>query len=182
MGKSTYPKYMDQVARISAETAVQAAMDYLEKQEKERKRQRVDRRLRNTKLLLVNYRGFKLHYQDLKDEIGILVDVDLLDDLDSEEHLVESIKKSKQRTLAMVNFIDRMLVVYKAVCEASDKFDEKRKYQTIEKLYISEEKFTPEMVAECHKTDVRTVYRDVKDAVKTLSVLIFGVDGIRFEE
>lgn len=170
---------IEQVAKISAETAVQTAFEYLEKtklQEHENKR---DRRLRNTKLLLRNYRSFKLHCIDIQVELENDRAMEVMDELEQDDFAVEAIRRSKERTLAMVRFIDQMLQVYKVICEQSDKTEDKRKYETIYHLYISNDKKTYEQIAECQEIASRTVHRDVTDAVKTLSVLVFGVDGIR---
>lgn len=169
---------IEQVAKISAETAVQTALDYLEKtkiQEHENKR---DRRLRNTKLLLRNYRSFKLHCIDIQVELDDRA-MEVMDELEQNDFAVDAIRRSKERTVAMVRFIDQMLHVYKVICEQSDKTEDQRKYETICEMYINKEKKTAEQIAECQKTNVRTVYRDVNEAVKTLSILVFGVDGIR---
>ncbi|MGN7309902.1 hypothetical protein ACTHQ4_02280 [Alkalicoccobacillus gibsonii] len=169
-----------EVARISAETAVKAALEYIEQEKVKVEKQRKDFRLRNTKLLLKNYRSFIIHGEDLKTELDELdVPEDVFEELHSNEFVVESIKKSKKRTLAMIKFMDQMLQVYRVLCEETGKEEDVRRYKTIHKMYIAEEKFSVENIAECHKTNVRTVYRDVNEAVKTLSVLVFGVDGVK---
>lgn len=177
MANNANEELINQIVKV----AVQTAIDYMEQKIKEDRKKRVDRRLRNTKLLLINYKNFKLHCSDIKDELTKLDDPDLLDNLDTEELVIESIKRSKQRTLVMVRFIDRMLEIYKRLALTSSKPEEKRRYETIYKLFITEEEFTAEMVAKCHNVDKRTVHRDVKDAVESLSALIFGIDSIRFD-
>jgi hypothetical protein len=172
-------KLLEQVAKISAETAVQAALDYLEKEKQKQQKAKRDRRLRNTKLLLKHYRSFVLHCQDAKAELERLADPKVLNDLDTDEFAVESIKRSKERTLAMVKFINQMLEVYRIFCERSGRPEEIRRYNTIHMMYIANEKSTAEQIAERHKIDVRTVYKDVNKACEALSALIFGVDGIR---
>ncbi len=138
--------------------------------------------MRNTKLLLKNYRSFSLHCADLEKEVSILNKEEVVDSLDSDDFAVEAIKRSKQRTITMVNFINQMLEVYEIMCERSGRAEEMRRYQTIYHLYISDERLTAEEVADCHKTNVRTVYRDANEAVKTLSILVFGVDGIKLNK
>ncbi|MCR8979488.1 hypothetical protein [Brevibacillus laterosporus] len=172
---------IEKITKLSAEIAIKAAMDHLEKEKKKQLKVKKDWRLRNTKLLLKNYRSFVSHSRKIENEIELLKRAEVLDELYTEDFAVESIKRSKQRTKVMVEFIRRMLNVYKDMCEQSGKTEEIRRYQIIHALYISEQKQEIEAVAKCHKIDVRTVYRDIKEAVKTLSVLVFGVDGIRLE-
>ena len=174
----TDQKLVEKVAAIAAEKA----LEFLEKEKERRQKQKRDRRLRNTKLLLKNYRAFKLHCQDVKEELEKLQDPEFLEELDADEFAIESIKRSKERTLAMVRFIDQMLLVYRIVCEQSGKPEDLRRYQTVYWMYIADEKKTADEIAEGHNIDRRTVYKDINNACQALSALIFGVDGIRMIE
>lgn len=170
---------IEQVAKISAEIAAKEAIEHLEKIRQEEQKIKRDRRLRNTRLLLRNYRSFKHHCEDIKMELDVIASNEILEEIETDEFAVESIKRSKKRTLAMVQFIDQMLTVYKIICEQSEKQEDLRRYLTVYDLYISDKRKTHKEVAECHNVHIRTVSRDVNEAVKTLSVLLFGVDGIR---
>ncbi|AUM64304.1 hypothetical protein C0R09_07030 [Brevibacillus laterosporus] len=172
---------IEQVTKLSAEIAIKAAMDHLEKEKRKQEKAKKDWRLRNTRLLLKNYRSFVAHCGKIDREIDSIQKAEALDELYTEGFTVESIKRSKQRTKAMVEFMQRMLDVYMFMCEQSKLTEEKRRYQVIHALYLSDKKMTAKEIAKCHKIESRTVYRDVTEAVKTLSVLIFGVDGIHFE-
>lgn len=172
----------EEIARIASLVAIQ---EY-ERQRQEGEKKKFDRRLHNTKLLLKNYRSFKRHYFEVRDELIELENADDdfegdLDYLDSDEFALESIKRSKKRTLAMIRFIDRMLEVYEVLCQKDTETVSRRYFDTIKKLYIDESKMTFEQVAECHHVHARTVRRDVEEAIKALTALIFGVDGIRFK-
>ncbi len=171
------PETVEQISKAAA----QAALEFMEKERQRQKKAKKDWRRRNTKLLLKNYRGFVKHSQEAQEKFEVTRWDDSLEDLFTEEFAIESIRKSKARTQAMVRFIERMLTAYKAICEATGKPEDVRRYQVIDAMYISDKNMSPEEIAECHKIDVRTVYRDVTDACEALSVLIFGVDAIQFE-
>jgi hypothetical protein len=172
-------KLLEQVAKVSAETAVKTALEYMEQKQLKEQKNRRDIRLRNTKLLLKNYRSFVLHSKDLQIELDELeVPDDVFEEMHSNELVVESIKRSKKRTLAMVKFIDQMLRVYRVLCEESGRDEEVRKYKTIYYLYISQERLSAEEVSERHNIDKRTVYKDVNKAAEVLSSLVFGIDSI----
>ena len=170
---------MSDVAKLAAEIATQAAMEYLETERKRQTKRKKDWRLRNTKLLLRHYRSFVEHSSEV--QVSPLESAEVLEELYSEEFVVESIRRSKQRTRAMVQFIQQMLQTYRIMCERSGKEEEMRRFQVLHAMYISDEVTTIEMIAECHFVDARTIYRDINDGAKTLSVLIFGVDGLRWE-
>lgn len=171
------PEMIEEITRA----AVQAAMEF---QVKERQKQQTnrDRRLRNIKLLLKNYRNFKKHCDTLTVELDNLDDAWMLNELGAEELALDSIKRSKVRTRAMVKFIDRMIAVYRIICEQSGREEDKRIFQSVHLLYLDEERSTAKEIAKCHKTDTRTVYRDVDKACEALASLIFGIDSIRFVE
>jgi hypothetical protein len=169
-------KEIEQVASV----AVRTALEFLEKEKEIKKKAEHDRRLRNVKMLLRNYRSFKLHYDTTQEDLKKFDEYLELDEFGDNELAIEAIKRSKMRTLAMVKFIDKMMGIYKIMCEQSEKEEDRRIYQSIYFLYISEIKFSAKDISERHNTDPRTVYKDVEKACKTLSALIFGVDSIRF--
>lgn len=172
-------KLSEKQLEVITKTAAVAALEHLEKEKQKQQKERYDRRLRNVKLLLRNYRSFAAHVAEIKMDINELDEKLELEELDLDEYAIRAIKKSKEKTLALVVFLNKMLKVYETMCEQSDNTEDIRKYATIYHLYISDDKKTYEQIAECHFTNVRTVYRDVADATKTISVLVFGVDGIR---
>lgn len=160
-----------------AEIAARVAIEYVQKeQERNRKSQR-DRRLRNTRLLLKNYRRFAVHASTLKielSEIDMLEQADMLD----QDFAIESIKRSKERTLAIVKFVDQMLKVYRLLCESTGRAEDMRRYETVYQMYIAPNKMTADEIAECHSVDRSTVFRDIKAATNALTALFFGVDGV----
>lgn len=168
------------ISGVAAEKAAKAALEYLEKEKQNQEKKIHDRRLRNIKLLLRNYRTFKKHCEDVKADISSLNEKINADFLDSDEFKIQSIIKSKQRTLLMVNYVDKALRVYKSMCQESSDSEDQRRYQVIYEMYITEEKVNADELAIRHYVHKRTIYKDVDNACKTLAVLMFGVDGVRF--
>lgn len=167
---------------IIARTASVVAIEQYKQETQLQEKQRHDRRLRNVKLLLRNYRSFVKHAADIRNDI-VKIDRKLaMNELDTDEFAVEAIKRSKKRTLALIKFIDRMLNVYKEMCEEAPTEEEARRYQTIYHLYISPEKKTHAEISEFQFLTERTVYNDAKKAYEDMTVLIFGVDGLRFQQ
>ncbi len=168
---------IDQIAKAAA----QVALEYLDKEKQRRQKVKRDQRLRNTKLLLKNYRSFVAHCEELQDKMTAIQEAETLNELHSEEYAIESISRSKKRTMVMTRFIQQMVEVYGRMCEASGSPEDGRRHKIIYALYISEEKKTVEELAEFHKVEVRTIYNDINNAAKTLSILVFGVDGLQFD-
>lgn len=163
------------------EVIARTTIEYLEEERKKQEKIKHDRRLRNIKLLLRNYRAFVNHCEDIKLEINQLNKKLELDEIDTDEFAIRSILNSKERTLAMVKYINKTLEVYRILCEKSDDPEELRRYRIIYGLYISDEKKTAKDLAEGHSVHPRTIYKDIDRACETLVVLMFGVDGLKLK-
>ncbi|MGM8213553.1 hypothetical protein ACLIBH_12320 [Virgibacillus sp. W0430] len=167
--------------KLITETASQEAIRAYREHSKKQQKEKYDRRLRNIKLLLRNYRSFKKHCQDIKLEIDEINERLEFVTIDSNEFKLESIKRSKEKTLIMVKYIEKMMNVYKVLCDQSEDPEEIRRHNVVYDLYVSNVKKTVEEVAKCQNVVPRTVYRDIDKACESLVVLMFGVDGVKFK-
>lgn len=166
---------------IVTQAAIAAALEYLAAETQKQQKFKQDKRLRNTKLLLKHYRSFVAHGESLQSKLNAIEEAETLNELHVEEFAVEAIRRSERRTLVMVRFIQQMLAVYRSMCESSPQAEDMRRYRVIEALYISDKMTTAEKLAEQVGVEPRTIYNDINNACKVLSVLMFGVDGIRLE-
>jgi len=166
---------------------IKAAMDYLAEEREKSRKSRYDRRLHNTRLLLKNYRLFKKHAEGAIYNAKQVREsaIDILDGLDdtmlNDNAYVEGIKKSQQRTIVILHHIEEMLNFYRISCEQSGKPEEMRRYRVIMAMYIDDQKITAQQIAENECIENRTIYKDITNAVKPLSALIFGIDGLNVE-
>lgn len=174
-------KLSEKHIEIISKAAAQAAFEHLEKERHKQEKQKYDRRLRNIRLLLKNYRSLVKHCEGVRLEIKKIDEKLALDLLDSDEFTLESIKTSKKKTLATIKFISRMVKVYGKMCEEESE-EAVRRYQTIYHMYISEKRISAKEIATCHKVEERTVYRDITNSLEPLSVLMFGIDAINIKE
>lgn len=163
-------------------TEVAHTVDGMMVGQRKSEKEKIDRRLHNTDLLLRNYRTLKASYENAvyKSKEGEVTEV--LEDImtmKDDKVIVESIKTSAKRTAIMVQHIDKMLDVYRIYCSKLSEKD-KRRYKIIKALYISK---TPMTIAEISKkfsVSKVTVYEDIKIAKERLSSLFFGIDGLKF--
>ncbi|WP_010271376.1 hypothetical protein [Paenibacillus senegalensis] len=162
-----------------AKVAAELALDFYKKEQERQNKLKRDRRLRNTKLLLRNYRKFKIHCEENTQSLKVLQDPNSLEHINIDELVIESIIKNKERTAAMIAYVDRMIDIYRVMAERSSKPEDLRRFKIMHDYYIAEEIINAENIAACHFIDKRTVYRDINKACEALSSLIFGVDGIR---
>ena len=179
MGKKQYkkltPELMKEIVGYTVET-------HNEEIEKERKRQ-YNKKLRNTKLLLKNYRQIVNHSKNAIFEAAQIEDEvfsDVLEAMGSSggEYYIKSIRASAIRTRLMIEHINAMLEIYRKYCEQSDSVEDIRRLKVIDGLYIKEPAQTAKQIAEAENVDIRTIYRDVNIAIEKITFLLFGIDGL----
>lgn len=165
--------------KLITEVASREAIKAYKEDQMKRQKEKHDRRLRNIKLLLNNYRALVIHCEDLKDELIELEDTSI-QELDIDEinlESIESIKKSKTKSIAMVYFVKGKIEAYKRSCNE----DEMKYFRVLEKKYITEKKYTNQEIAEIEGVEERTIRRYLNKALEDLPVIFFGVDAIKFE-
>lgn len=182
---------LEAIVRLASETAVESYRKELERQQEQdgkARRERHHRVVNSAKMLLKNYRRFKkmtvssVYGKDTSTNETLVELLELMQGIyRSGELEVVSIKDRVARTELMIEHIDAMLEVYKKDCNRSP--EGQRRYRVIYWMYLSEdESKTAEDIAEMENVVVRTVFRDIKTAYEELSVLFFGIDGVRFSE
>ncbi|MFL0197372.1 hypothetical protein ACJDU8_17655 [Clostridium sp. WILCCON 0269] len=167
---------------------IREGIKYIKEQEYYKTKKRYDRRLRNTRLLLKHYRDLKVHGRLVNSSTNSIYNsnaIDILDDIDpidDEEQYVQAISRTKMRTSIILGHINKSMEYYKVICE-KDGDTKKRRYDIIKYMYMepTDDNILPtyEEVAEHFNLNVRTVGRDVKSAIEDLSILFFGIDGIK---
>jgi len=178
-------KALEIAIQRGVEIGTKTALDFIAQEKKVLRKGRYDKRLRNTRLLLRNYRSLKTHARDAVFSATQAKEnaVDILDGLNDysfdDDLYVESIKKSRQRTLIILRHIEEMLRYYRINCEQSGKAEELRRYRVIMATYINDEKKSAEEIATDENIERRTIYKDINMAIKTLSALIFGIDSLK---
>ena len=176
-----------QLKDIYEKAAAIGAKEALKAFEQERKKEfssRSDRRLRNTKLLLRNYRMLKEHAQNsvfgrTQMEESALDILESMMTMYDNEIIIESIKRSATRTAVIVSHIETMFGLYAAYCDNSQNRDiDMRRYEVIWDMYMATDTLSVKEIAEKQHISKDTVYSDLRVAVERLTALIFGVDGL----
>lgn len=152
--------------------------------ETNRENKRYDKKLHNSKLLLRNYKRFKVHCTEAQITATQLVDKELLDMIKEGEQAedtvyINSIMRTKERTAIMLNHIKRVLEFYMYTAENSNDEQLKRRAKVIQYKYIKGQK--DEEIADKLHIHPRTVGKDIDKAVPELSPLLFGIDGVKLE-
>ena len=170
--------------RAEVESAV--AVKKMEQQREIQAEEYVDRRLRNTRLLIRNYRSLIDHCENAIVEAAdvnsdLFYNIDKVEDIMREVFVVddltvESIKRSKERTMVIVAHVKEMLRLFNEHSYNSARPEDSRRADIIHWMYISNTpKTAAELACEYNITE-RTVYLDVDISMKRLSTLLFGID------
>lgn len=162
--------------------AIAAAVIELHKEQRVQEiKNSMDERMGNVRLLLQNYRKFKTYAQNaicsIKEAKLILADmmyeVNTLDD----ELKIESIIRTKERTLVMVAHIEKMMSIYKTWCYSCGEDNAERRCNIIFDRYIVDSTVKPsaERLAEKYDIERTTVFNDLNRAYEELGPIMFGI-------
>lgn len=173
----------EEIIKLAAAEGAKAGIEKYKAEQQKALQHRYDKRLKNAKLLLQNYREFKIYAENAKytaeqaeDAIDIL---DLMWDPNNRSDLnIESIKASALKTKIIMAHIDGMLCTYRELCEKSQDPVQLRRYEVLYDRYISDEQMSMEDIADKQHIDVRTAYMDLNTATQRIAKLVFGVDSI----
>lgn len=175
---------LEQLQKVAAEIGAKAAMERLEQEKQTMYHKAIDRRLRNTKLLLRNYRMLRenadnsVYGRSQMEESAADILCSMMN-LYNDEVIVDAIKRSATRTAIIVSHIETMLDLYQSYCEKSGNDLDMRRYEVVQDMYIAKHPMTAKEIAKKWNMSKENVYSDLKIAIERLSALIFGVDGLR---
>lgn len=174
---------LQELMEKAAVAGAKAGIDRYEAELKDRQKKYRDKRYHNTKLLLRNYRMLQINAENSVFGRSQMEEsaADILDNMMNmynDEVIVESIKTSATRTAIIVSHVKTMIRMYQICCEQSGNEIDKRRYDIIYGLYISNPKITRKELMDKWNISSDTTYTDEKIAIERLSALIFGVDGL----
>lgn len=167
--------------REAALVAAKTAADTFERAHRKEEKEKIDRRLHNTKLLLRNYRTLKEScansvYEKTTENVSDMIEEIMT--MKDEKVIIDSIKRSAHRTSLMIEHIDKMLDVFRIYCsKCGDK--EKRQYKVMRAMYITKQKVNVADLSKKFGVSKVTIYDDIKVAEERLSTLFFGIDGLK---
>jgi hypothetical protein len=155
----------DELISKAVKTAIK---EYNKEQKAEKKR----KALHNTKMLLKNYDKIKNSIEEAISEANQL-DQDTISYNDDEEVYINSIRRSKLKSLIVISHIDRALELARIEYKQKDML---YKYDALYDCLISGVSYEAE--AEKLNTSTISVRRWITDVTKDLSIRIFGCDGV----
>lgn len=177
-------KPQDSIVRVAAEVGSKTALEVYTKKKEQERRDRIDKRFRDTKRLMRSYREIKIHADDAIASLAEVADEDyeFFHNLMEDDKVdVQAIVRTKARSAIMLTHIDAMLQAYEIICHKSKKPEDQRRYRVLESMYLKDEQMTVREIAERENIDMRTVYKDIDAACEKMSALLFGIQWIERE-
>ena len=158
------------------EVIKKATKEAIKEYDKEKREEEKKKVFHNTRLLLKHYNDLKTHVENAIDDVERL-ESDLLDinELDRDELYILSIKKSKSKTMIMIAHIDMAL---EQLEKKQYKLCSTEKYKALIMFFLEEK--TYEEIAEQLNCGVNTPRRWVNEMISELSILLFGIDGLKY--
>lgn len=174
-------------AAAGAEAAATAAAKVAERERKRLQRQQTDKRYHDTKLLIRKYRQLNEYYQNAvyDDWTAEEVDEDFEEVMRSfgvsfrdKRITADSIKRNYLVTRVVMTHVNRMLDVFQAACEESNRASDKRRWRILYGLHLADIPVTAEELAQQEKISKRAVYDIVDRCIPDLTILFFGISGL----
>lgn len=133
-----------------------------------------DYRLRNTKILLREYRKLKTH-------VEIAPEKNVNDDeyklLTGGKQSLDTLVKYKISTEHLLQYIDCILYAYKNYCKLGNDI-EKRRWDIIDKMYLAPKKSSMTELSKRYNLDHSVISRNRNKGIQDLSIMLFGVWGL----
>lgn len=178
---------IEQLVAAGVEKGIKRGLETAKNEEKLKEKITYDSRIKNTRLLLKNYRNFvkaceQAVYTEKELETATVEEV--LDKLFctscDEVTVVQSILASKKRTEIILTHIKRIINFYIFEADSSKSEEKWRKAHVLEDLYVKG-KYKPKIydMSEKYHVSERQINRDAKSAIEEIAIFMFGVDGIR---
>lgn len=172
-------------AEVGAAMGAEKAAAVIESEHRKYRSERFKKQYANTRLLLKHYRSLNTHFSnaiwegEVEDESEFVDIMELMNDKGySDTVVIDSIRKSSEKTRVIMRHVNKMLDEYKKQCECSKFGEDMRHWRVIKDLYLAPIRVTADEIAERENINRRTVYKDVDAAIEDLTMLLFGIDGV----
>ena len=185
--ESQFLNLLEQIVTDGVARGIKKGIEQAKNEERLREKITYDTRIKNTRLLLKNYRSFVKACKQAtftEKELETATVEEVIDKLFCQSYdevtVVQSILTSKKRTEIILTHIERIINFYIFESEQSKNDEKIRKAHILNDLYV-EGKYKPKINAMSEKYHIseRQIRRDANSAIEEIAVLMFGIDGIR---
>lgn len=178
---------IEQLVAAGVARGIKQGLEQARNEKKLKEKITYDTKLKNTRLLLKNYRKFISACKQAtftEKELESATVEEVLDKIFCQSYdevtIVQSILTSKKRTEIILTHIKRIINFYLYEADQSKNEEKKRKAHILNDLYVIG-KYKPKInvMSEKYHISERQIRRDANSAIEEIAVLMFGIDGIR---
>ena len=180
-------RLIEQLVTEGVANGIKKGIEQARNEERLKEKITYDTRIKNTRLLLKNYRSFVKACEQAtftEKELESATVEEVLDKLFCQSYdevtVVQSILASKKRTEIILTHIKRIINFYLFEADQSKNDEKWRKAHILNDLYVVG-KYKPKInvMSEKYHISDRQIRRDANSAIEEIAVLMFGIDGIR---
>jgi hypothetical protein len=139
---------------------------------KEKKTEQKKKAFHNTKLLLKNYHKIQASIEGAVSEERQLEQESIIQD-DSDELYIESIRKSKLKSLIVIAHMEKALATIQEECKLKGVPE---KYDAFKSCML--DGMTYDVAAICYLSSKTSISRWINEIINEASIQLFGVDGV----
>ena len=177
---------LDNLIKAAGKEGAKKGVEAYERRKEKEREELADKVKNSAKTIIIHYRQLKrmkntsVTGTDTETDPTLKEILDgILDRVRRDEFNLTSTNRNRIVTGMLMNHVDVQLENYKKECKKSKIQDIQRRHRVVEMIYLREKPLTPEEVAEVEQIDKSTVYRTLEKAYDDLSVLFFGIEGVK---
>lgn len=177
---------LDNLIKAAGKEGAKKGVEAYERRKEKEREELADKVKNSAKTIIIHYRQLKRMRSTSVTGSDTVTDPTLKEILDGildrvrkEEFNLTSTNRNRIVTGMLLNHVDVQLENYKKECKKSKIQDIQRRYRVVEMIYLRKEPMALEEVAELEQIDKSTVYRTLEKAYDDLSVLFFGIEGVK---
>ena len=176
----------EELERIAMLASAHGLKAFQEAQSKEKKRKaKEENKVKKAKKMLGSYRrikaklaGEKEYTEAEKVEFRWKFIEDLMDARNSvskSERVIDEEERRRQEDLYCIQRIEMAVDMYRKECEKSGKEEAIRRYEELWMMYMGDEQYTVQEIAEIKNVSEKTVYKDIGIACGIVAVYLLGI-------
>lgn len=167
-------RQLTELSREQLEELAELVSDKIVIKQKEDKKKFVDNAYHNTRLLLSNYDKLKEHCRIVDNQIE-----EQSETVWGHWRLdLTMLMENKAKTVKIMKHVEKSLLAYKAICKSLETKEERRRYEIIDMKYLQKDKKNIQFIADRFKSNRKTIAKHEKEAIKDLSILLYGYEII----
>lgn len=173
---------LNNICKIAAEAGIEVYRNEMRKAE--RKKEKQEDKGRKTKKMLSAYRRMKATLEDEEEftedekiELRWKFISDLMDPTVEAEKEGDTIRESEKRrreNAYCVHRIEKAAELYEIECSSGSE-EAQRRFKELSMMYLDEQLYTVEEIAELENISTKTVYKDLGIACNIMSVYLLGI-------